>query len=262
MRVAIAAGSTRCRKNFRPLRLNANRVDIWRCYPNSIERGQICNYVAALSRSDLARYRKLRHAERRQHFLVGRSLIRHALSQYANVPASSWRFVSNEHGRPAIDWPRTCRNIHFNLSHTSGLIAVAVGAIPEIGIDVENVDRPVEISDIAEMVFTSRELNRISRCSRQDREAFFELWTLKEAYIKARGTGFSLSPQKFELANDNGRISLQCRADCEPTPERWQFHTFKSRNLQLAIAVGSRSVTQIRHLEWQPNSQADFIERP
>lgn len=262
MRVAIAAGGTRHGKNFRPLRLDANRVDIWRCYPNSIERGQIRNYVAALSRSDLARYRKMRSAERRQHFLVGRSLIRHALSQYANVPASSWRFVSNEHGRPAVDWPRTCRNIHFNLSHTPGLIAMAVSLIPEIGIDVENVDRPVEISDIAEMVFTSRELHRLSRRSHQEREAFFELWTLKEAYIKARGTGFSLSPQKFELANDNGRISLQCRADCEPIPERWQFNTFKNRNLQLAIAVGSRSVTQIRHLEWKPNSRAGLIKHP
>lgn len=262
MRVAIAAGGTRHKKTFSPLRLDANRVDVWCCDPNSIGRGQIRSYVAALSRSDLAKYRKIRSVERRQHFVVGRSLILHALSQYANVPASSWLFTSNEHGRPAVDQPRACRNIHFSLSHTSGLIAIAVSLSPEIGIDVENVDRPVEISDIAEMVFTGSERHRLSRRSKEEREAFFELWTLKEAYIKARGTGFSLSPQKFELANDNGRISLRCHADCDPIPERWQFNTSKRRNLQMAIAVGSKSVTQIRQLECQPDSRTGFIEHP
>jgi 4'-phosphopantetheinyl transferase len=257
----IGAGETRRKNTFSPLRLDANRVDVWHCFPNSIGRGQISRYLSALSRGEIARYRRMRSAERRLQFLLGRSLIRHALSHYTNTPACSWRFASNEHGRPAVDWPRAYRNIHFSLSHTSGLIAMAVSPIAEIGIDVENIARPVEISDVADLVFTQGELQRISRCSSQERERFFELWTLKEAYIKARGKGFSLQPRTFELANSQGHISLRCAADCDPTPERWQFRISKRREVRMAIAVGSRSVTRIRQIEWPPSRNAGLIHR-
>jgi 4'-phosphopantetheinyl transferase len=258
---AISADSARHKDLLSPLRLESHRVDIWHCSPNSIRRGNIRNYLSTLSRSELARYRRMRSPERRLHFVVGRSLIRHALSRYANVPARTWRLASNEHGRLTVEWPRSCRNIHFSLSHTSGLVALAISPIAEIGIDVENVERPVEVSDVSQLVFTDRELHRISHSGRDEKDVFFELWTLKEAYIKARGRGFSLSPQAFEFADDDGEISLRCGADCDAAPGRWQFNVSQNRNLQLAVAVGSRSVSQIRKLEWAPDSRESVTWR-
>ncbi len=258
----ITAGGTRRKSTFSPLRLDANRVDVWHCFPDALGRGQVSACLSTLSRVELSRYRRMRSAEGRLHFLVGRSLARNTLSRYADIPVRSWRFSINEYGRPAVDWPRACRNIHFSVSHTSGLVAVAVSPISEIGIDVERVDRQVDISGIAEAVFTQCEMERILRCAPdENRDRFFGLWTLKEAYIKARGRGFSLPPRTFEFASLDDPISLRCPPDCDPTPERWQFHLSRRRpGLRIAIAVGSRSITRIRQLEWKPLRREVLIE--
>lgn len=256
MRVATTAAATRHEDFPSSLRLDENRVDVWHCCPDSLTRGQISSYLSTLSRDELARYRRMRSAERRRHFVVGRAIIRDALSRYVKVDARSLRLVNNEHGRPAVAWPPAARNINFSLSHTSGLIAMAVSPVSEIGIDVENVDRPVEIPEVSDLVFTSSEQTLISGSALGARKIFFELWTLKEAYLKARGKGFSLSPRTFQFANDNGQISLECHSECDPSPGRWQFNTSKHGKLQLAIAVGSRSVTQIQRREWKPTRPA------
>lgn len=258
----IAAGGIRRKSIFARLRLDANQVDVWHCFPDTLVRGQISACLSTLSRGELGKYRHKRSSEARLHFLVGRSLARNALSRYVGVPAASWRFSVNEHGRPAVDWPRAYRNIHFNLSHTSGLVVVAVSRISEIGIDVEKVDRQVDISGIPEAVFTQYELERMLRRVREeDRDQFFELWTLKEAYIKARGRGFSLSPRTFELSSLEDPILLRRPPDCDPTPERWQFRLSRRRpGFRMAIAVGSRSITRIRQIEWKPLRQEVFIE--
>lgn len=237
-----------------PLRLDANRVDIWRCSPYALSRGQLHTCLSTLNRVERRRYRLMRSTDARLHFVVGRSLTRHVLSRYALTPPNALRFTVNEHGRPSVDWPRSNRNIHFSLSHTPGLIALAVSSIPEIGIDVENVDRQVEISEIAEAVFTQCELDEILRAAPDnERVNFFELWTLKEAYIKARGRGFSLPPRTFAFSNLNDPISLRLAPDCDRSPGRWRFGISRYRSgFRMAIAVGSRSATRMRQLDWDP----------
>lgn len=238
-------------------------MDVWRCWPYALGRDQIRAWLSTLSRGELRKYRKLRNADAKLNFVVGRSLTRNVLSRYTNTPPQALRFAVNEYGQPKVDWPRRHRNIYFSLSHTSGLVALAISSVSEIGIDVEKVDRPVDISGVAEAVFTHLELANILRATpNKDRVNFFELWTLKEAYIKALGRGFSLPPRTFAFANLEEPISLHLVPDCDRSPERWRFRVSRYRSgFRMAIAVGSRSVTRIRELDWNPLRQEIFIER-
>lgn len=235
-------------------RLAANQIDVWHCAPGKLGRAGIAAALRALSPLERERYRRMRSPEGKLNFLAGRALARNVLGLYGSSPACKMEFAVDASGRPFIAAPRALRDMHFSLSHTSGLVVMAVAPIPEIGIDVEKSDRPIDISDVAPLVFTQSELEPLSRSSPgQARAHFFNLWTLKEAYLKARGMGFALPPRSFEFTGATDRLSLRCDAACDDNPGRWRFALSAHRSdIQMALAIGSRSITQIRHRAWQP----------
>jgi len=126
--------------------LGADQIDVWYCFldqPGSDPHG----WLSKLQRHEVNKYRKIRSCRVARQYLAARMLTRSTLSCYADVPVQAWQFTANEHGRPAIDWPRKYRDIYFSISHTTGLVVIAVSRNPEIGIDVETTDREVEIED-------------------------------------------------------------------------------------------------------------------
>lgn len=256
-------GYSQPREGVSSWRLDKRRVDIWRCPPRALARDQIRACLTTLSRVERERYRRMRSADARIHFVVGRALARSAVSRYADVPAGSLRFAVDAQGRPAVEWPRGCRDIHFSISHTTGMVAVAISPVAEVGVDLERIDRRVDISEIAEAVFTPDELDRILRQNgARERTRFFELWTLKEAYIKARGRGFAIPPRTFAFTSVEDPIRLDQAPECDSAPERWRFALSRCRTgLRMAIAVGSRSVTRIRQFDWDPAAEAHLVQR-
>lgn len=228
------------------LELGHAQVDVWHWYLDAI--GNPDDLLGALQAGEIDRYHTFPSADAARQFLAGRVLTRAALSHYANVPEREWRFTTNAHGRPSIDEPRIHRSLRFNLSHTSSIAVLAVARTAEIGIDVETTDRPVDIEWIGRSVFTQSEMRWVcAGPGGSKRDRFFDLWTLKEAYIKARGRGFSMRPDSFALATVDGQFQLQCPPDCDPKPERWRFGLWSPRpNLRVALAMGDRSVARVR----------------
>ena len=195
-RHAAARERLKDRAGDRPARLELGEagVDVWHCYLDALG-DDYAGLLSSLDAQEIERYRGFSSEAAARQFLAGRALARAALSCYANVPPRLWSFAANEHGRPAIDEPRAHRGLCFNLSHTSGAAVLAIGRVPEVGIDVETTDRPVDIEWIGRSVFTQSERGWLTAGgSGSERDRFFDLWTLKEAYIKARGRGFSLRP--------------------------------------------------------------------
>lgn len=125
-------------------------------------------------------------------FPISRIFLRLALSQYTSQMPSDLRFCSTETGRPRLleselDWP-----LSFNLSHTQGCTVLAVGRGVEVGIDVESLHRRVPALENLRSVFSALELELLQGlplCKQKKR--LIQYWVLKEAYLKARGVGFS-----------------------------------------------------------------------
>ncbi|KAL6133604.1 hypothetical protein ACLB2K_065838 [Fragaria x ananassa] len=120
------------------------------------------------------------------------------------VDPRSLNFKKNSYGKPEVDWkieddwqPPA---LHFNISHTSSLIACGVAFDSPIGIDVEEKQRKLKhhIVAFARRYFSSHEVDHLTSISdfELQRHQFIKLWTLKEAYVKAMGRGFSASPFK------------------------------------------------------------------
>ncbi|XP_012569453.1 uncharacterized protein [Cicer arietinum] len=147
----------------------------------------------------------MRGEELKKSALLSRALVRTTLSRYqtnCHVDPKSWKFRKNDHGKPEVDcqyaddW--SLPPLHFNISHTSSLIACGVTVGSPIGIDVEEKQRRLknDILAFARRYFSPHELEMLTQIVDPElqRQEFIKLWTLKEAYVKALGRGFSASP--------------------------------------------------------------------
>ena len=145
------------------------------------------------------------------------------------------------------------RNLRFNLSNTTGLVACAVSMDCEIGIDVENITRTVDADAVAPSVFAPAELADFREAGLEDqRERFFSYWTLKESYIKARGMGLSLPLDAFwfELG---GTSPLLCVTDrCPDIPDRWRFyqHAPTDEHMMAVAVAAPQGVEPSIHPRW------------
>nr|WP_158224697.1 4'-phosphopantetheinyl transferase superfamily protein [Agaribacterium haliotis] len=185
----------------------------------------------------------------RHQFVLARFMLRQALCQHAPaMPMAAWRFTANRHGKPVLASPSGAQSIKFNLSHTPGLVALAVvhgaGGV-EPGIDVEPITKPVFNSAFAEHYFDSREVAVLNKLApRQQARRVAELWTLKEAFAKARGQPLwpSLTGDVFSYP-DQHLLRLESCVDGSDEISRWQAYLFDvAPNYILTLALKSQVV--------------------
>lgn len=213
------------------LPLCAARIDIWLVFYQQItEPALLSALLALLNDAERAQQLRFHFADDRLRYLATRALVRTVLSRYAPIAPADWAFTPNEYGRPAIaNGHAQARTLSFNLSHTRGLIAMAVTRDRVLGVDVENLTTRQVSGGIAEHFFSPTEVAELATVPeerRQDR--FFEYWTFKEAYIKARGMGLSIPLDRFSFDfPDERQVRLSIEPDLGDDAERWRFWQFR-----------------------------------
>ncbi|MBI3229967.1 MAG: 4'-phosphopantetheinyl transferase superfamily protein [Burkholderiales bacterium] len=175
-----------------------------------------------LSEEELVRGARFHFERDRNQFVLTRALVRSVLSRYAAIPPAQWQFGKGEHGRPFIANP-DAPAIAFNLSHTRGLVVLAVSQAQPLGVDVENFQTREAPLEVAQGYFSPTEvaaLTSLPLAAQQER--FFHYWTLKEAYIKAESKGLSLPLEQFSMlfASDN---EVEIAFHDLPASSGWHF---------------------------------------
>lgn len=192
-----------------------------------------------LSASETARAGLLKSDQTTASYIAGRGILRTILSAYLDLKPEEVPLATGEYGKPVI--ATTANNICFNLSHSGGLLVVAVAVGLEVGIDIEKIASGKPLREMAKLVFSRQEQDELFRLPtrRMQTEAFHRCWVRKEACLKACGTGFSLPGTSFSIpacdtATFNGSVVYNHSA--------WQVldidvpHDYCAA---LAVAVGS-----------------------
>jgi 4'-phosphopantetheinyl transferase len=162
------------------------------------------------------RLRRLRRTEDQIRFAVAHILVRVLLSALRPVPPTEWRLAQTPNGRPFVSSPRTDAVVHFNLSHTAGLVGCAAAVGVPVGFDVEAVDRRFQVERLARRILSPAEyLFGKEDAGPWSPRWVLRYWTLKEALLKAVGLGLRLSPRSVEVSLRNVDVSLQ-NADLSP----------------------------------------------
>jgi 4'-phosphopantetheinyl transferase len=174
---------------------------------------------ARLDDQERARAARFRVPGARDQFVAARALLRHMLTQQGG--ARDWRFRAEPAGRLVLD--ASAPDFVFSLSHTRGLVACALARGGEVGVDVEAVAEADDLVALARRSFSAGEAARVVALDGAARaDAFFAYWTLKEAYVKARGVGLSADTTafSFELAEP---IAIRFHSGFDDEAARWRF---------------------------------------
>jgi len=164
-----------------------------------------------LDEEECARAARFRMEADRRAYIAAHALTRQMLSTMAPpapaamapVAPADWRFIRGQAGKPEIDPAHGLPWLRFNLSHTRGLVACAVTAEADIGLDVEDLERREASPGLAERNFAPSEAAMIAALAPEARhETFLKVWTLKEAFVKATGDGIGLGLDRFAFTLD------------------------------------------------------------
>jgi 4'-phosphopantetheinyl transferase len=221
--------------------LPAHTVHVWYVLvPPEPEADLDARYHALLAPEERKRHARFMQEKDRRQFLWGKALVRTVLSRYHLLPPEAWTFGTNRFGKPTVDHAPADFGLRFNLSHTPGLVACALTRGLDVGIDVENFDRTVTL-EIARRFFAPAEVAYLERLPVDRRQhAFFVFWTLKEAYVKARGMGLSLPLEQFafELTNPQApQITFDPAMREDPAGWRFFLPDVPSPCHRMAVAV-------------------------
>lgn len=220
--------------------LSLDEIHLWLA-TDEIGGEQAIGYRKLLNADERQREQRFHFEKDRCRFLITRALVRTVLSRYEAVDPRDWVFIANAYGRPEIDVLRMgAADLCFNISHTAGLIVLGVTRGRALGVDVENLCARMNPIDLAKHVFSATEIATLGRLpAEQQLDRFFEYWTFKESYIKARGMGVSIPLDKFSIQlEQDGLVDLEIAPELRDDPRRWQFWQIRpGRTYVLALCA-------------------------
>jgi 4'-phosphopantetheinyl transferase len=205
--------------------LSQDEIHLWLA-TDETDGEQAISYRRLLSADERQREQRFHFEKDRNRFLITRALVRTVLSRYEAVDPRDWLFAANAYGCPQIDVLRMgAADLQFNVSHAAGLIVLGVTRGRALGVDVENLCARMNPIDAAKQVFSATELAALAKLpAEQQLDRFFEYWTFKESYIKARGMGVSLPLDKFSIQlEQDGLVDLEIAPELHDDPSRWQL---------------------------------------
>jgi len=215
----LRAGRYRCICMLMPA---ADEIHMW------YVRNQDANadaHLALLSADEKQRMARLQVASMRQQFVVTRASVRTILSfSFPEIAATDWVFDRNPWGRPGIANPEAKGRVSFNIAHTDGLIVIALSGSGEVGVDVERDSRETRALALADRYFSASEAAALRASASEDlHRHFLDLWTLKEAYIKACGKGLAMPLRSISFTLNDADLRVAFDEECADDPLRWQF---------------------------------------
>ena len=187
--------------------------------PEKIDQHAFDRMLEGVSDDTCAAVKKLKKRSDAINTLTGEVLVRWLVSKHTGLQNSDIHFGRNPFGKPFVSG---LYNFYFNVSHSGCWVACAIDS-GEVGVDVEEI-RQIDF-EVAHAVFSASEYHDLMHREESQRlPYFYEIWTLKESYIKATGKGLSESLPSFSIQLHDQDI--HCTASTLHTPlffQKWDF---------------------------------------
>lgn len=210
------------------LTIDDHSLHVWHWQPEGESpRPFVCEktHLPWLTGRELERYKRLQLPDRKLWFLAGKVFVRQVLSHYLEREPGQWQFTENQYGKPAVVPGQLKTPLSFNLSHSGRRFLLAVSGQALTGADIEFSARQRRVAKLAHRYFSKAEANwLLALPEARQQESFYCLWTLKEAYIKARGMGLALALDSFSFdLGVSGVIDFHHHDPATALEHQWQF---------------------------------------
>lgn len=245
-----SSASLRWRRPGKLPTLRGDQVHVWRVPLEFSPTG--VNWLSQfLSKDERDRADRFHFDSDRNHFIVARAWLRIIIGYYLRAEPAELRFDYSSYGKPSLSKPfAEIAGLNFNLAHSGDLAILGMTLRRQIGVDLERISDKVAYEAIAQRFFSSSEIACLSAMPQTARpRAFFNCWTRKEAFIKAKGMGLSLELDQFDVTLDDEEAALLRTQGDESEAERWSLRALDlGSGYVAALAVEGRD-WQLSH--WQ-----------
>lgn len=236
--------------------LTGDRVHLWRAQLD-LSACQIESLATLLSNDEIARANRFRFEIHRQRFIVARGILRLLLGHYLEIAPNNIKFQYSDRGKPFLAGSKQDSSLQFNISHSQAYALYGFTYNHPIGVDLEYTRNTPDAVKIARRFFSQEESKLIEEASDEERAIkFCQLWTAKEAYLKAVGTGLSgsLSSVKISLERDREPKLLAIEQDPSSAANWSLYPCFPTPDFLAAVAIAAPIARhQINYWHWHPN---------
>jgi 4'-phosphopantetheinyl transferase len=182
------------------LQMAAGEIHVW-AVPLGIEPDSLGVFTRTLASDEKVRAERFKFEKHRNRFIAGRGALREILSRYLHTKPEEVRFDYSANGKPGFAAGFEGGGVHFNLAHSEDLALIAITRIGPVGVDVECVRPMKDMDHLVARFFSARENELFQKVPSSEKPAaFFNLWTRKEALLKATGEGITRSLSLVEVS--------------------------------------------------------------
>jgi 4'-phosphopantetheinyl transferase len=213
-----------------------------------------------LSADEQARAARFHFARDRRRFILARGMLRHILAQYVDRQPQEIKFQYSLHGKPRVADPPT--DLEFNLTHSEELVLCAITRGRPVGVDVEHLRPMPDLAQVAASSFSLVEQIALFALKPDERlRGFFNCWTRKEAYVKARGNGLRMPLNAFDVSLKPGEPAALLANRLDPAEVmRWSLAEVSPAEEYVgAVAVQGQGVRVELH-RWEPGEDVPVRE--
>jgi 4'-phosphopantetheinyl transferase len=212
----------------------------------------LSEYRTLLDREERGRAERLLRPQDRIQFVVGRGLLKRLLGWYLHRDPVTLSFAYRPGGRPFLPEALSAGRLNFNLAHSGGLGLLAFSRDREVGIDIERIRETSPVEKLAERFFSPKEFSRLQALPAEERrQGFFQLWTYKEAYLKALGVGLYRSLAEFTLEDSGHGVSELRDPGNFRGGRRWTLRAVDAAPNFAAALVYEAPEAVLRLFEWR-----------
>src|SRR5215813_154369 len=253
VKMAVIDTSTPNKWNHAPssIELGADEAHVWRA---SLDQDVkvIANLAAILSQDEYQRAARYYRPIDRDRFIAGRGILRKIISAYLALSPAELQFTYNEYGKPAVSDGQNDRALNFNLSHSAELALYAVTRGRAVGIDIEYIREDFATLEIAEHFFSKDEVRSLKATPTGRRTiGFFNCWSRKEAFIKAKGMGVSYPLDRFTVSLVPGEPPALLKVvDDEREVARWRMYELKPGDGYVAAMIATAPPVMLKQRHW------------
>jgi 4'-phosphopantetheinyl transferase len=207
--------------------------------------GAIAEALTWLRPDERARFDRYRHDDDRLMFLAGRVMARSIVGAALGMSPGAWIWREGPHGRPEIDRPLT--SLRFNLAHSAGLVVCALADGRDVGVDVEDCERRPPDKAIVRRYCSPAEADDIEAQGPDGwHDRFLTYWTLKEAYLKARGLGISVPLSEINFVLNGARPQIEFLGSQAGHTTHWTFD-IRHVSPRHIVAIAAEGVGGVFH---------------
>lgn len=244
--------------------LEKNQVHVWRIQLDLSETkmSKVAKFLSVQEREKAGRFYFSRDRKR---YIATHGALRKVLSLYVKEQPALLKFHTNTYGKPHLAQVAEEMVVpQFNVSHSHDMALFAIVRDGMVGIDVEKIKPDFATMEIAERFFSRSEINELrSLQGREQINGFFNCWTRKEAYIKAKGLGLSLPLNQFDVELAPGKMPRLVASEfCPQDVERLSMFSVDVLNDFVGALVVEGNEISIKYYDFGERSEIEFVGDP